>query len=168
MMSMQSIPITEQDTTGSLHDKLAQLGAEMIVKTLQELSTQALVARPQPAEGVTYAEKILKDEAAIDFQQSAVTLARKIRAFNPFPGAHANINGNLVKFWNAQALDTSSQATAGQVISANAQDGVLIACGEGVLRVTELQKPGGKRLPAADFLKGFPLEPGSTFNLVAK
>ena len=158
MLLMQRLPITDEDTTGSLHDKLAELGGAMIVEAMRKLDT--LSAIPQPDQGVTYAAKISKEEAALDFSQPAEALWRKIRAFNPFPGAVASFNDVPVKLWRAELASTASNAEPGQVLAANAQDGVLIACGKGALRVTELQKPGGKRLPAAEFLKGFPLEGG--------
>jgi len=159
MLAMHSLPIAATDTTASLHDKLAALGGEMIVDTLRRLEQGPLNATPQPQEGVNYAAKIAKEEAALDFTQTAEHLACKIRAFNPFPGAAAHFNGTAVKFWCAEAV-TSGAWQPGQVIAANAQDGVVVACGEGALRISELQKPGGKRLPAAEFLKGFPLEGG--------
>ena len=158
MLLMQRLPITDEDTTGSLHDKLAGLGGAMIVEAMRKLDT--LSAIPQPDQGVTYAAKISKEEAALDFSQPAEALWRKIRAFNPFPGAVASFNDVPVKLWRAELASTASNAEPGQVLAANAQDGVLIVCGKGALRVTELQKPGGKRLPAAEFLKGFPLEGG--------
>lgn len=163
MMLMESLPILETDTTGSLHDKLATLGGAMIVQALQQLEAGTLQATPQPEAGVNYAAKISKEEAALDFTQDAAVLARKIRAFNPFPGATGKSGEVVVKLWQAQALDTPTTAAPGQVLAASAQDGVLIACGHGVLRVTELQKPGGKRLAVAEFLKGFALE-GSSFH----
>ena len=116
-----------------------------------------LEAVTQPEEGVNYASKISKDEAALDFSQSAVEISRKIRAFNPFPGAHGTVNGVNVKLWGAEVLD-GGNAAAGSVLSADAQHGIVVACGTGALRLTQLQKPGGKRLPAAEFIKGFPLE----------
>jgi len=161
MMLMESLPILDTDTTGSLHDKLATLGGAMIVQALQQFEAGTLQATPQPEAGVNYAAKISKEEAALDFTQDATVLARKIRAFNPFPGATGKFGDVVVKLWQAQALDTSTAAAPGQVLAASAQDGVLIACGQGVLRVTELQKPGGKRLAVAEFLKGFALEGGS-------
>ena len=160
MLLMERLPIEPGDTTGILHDKLAELGGAMIVKALRELERGDLHATPQPDAGVTYAAKISKDEAALDFKQPAQALERKIRAFNPFPGALASFNAVPVKLWRAQVAQAPDGAVPGQVIAANAQDGVLIACGEGALRVHELQKPGGKRLSAAEFLKGFPLESG--------
>lgn len=159
MLAMQSLPIAFNDTTVSLHDKLARLGGEMIVDVLQRSAQEPLTATPQPEEGVTYAAKIAKGEAALDFTRPADELARKIRAFNPFPGAAAQFDGTVIKLWSATAVE-SAQWPPGQVIVANAQDGILIACGEGALRVTELQKPGGKRLSAVEFLKGFALEGG--------
>jgi len=159
MLAMQSLPIAANDTAASLHDKLAALGGEMIVDTLRRLERGPLRATPQPADGVSYAAKIAKDEAALDFSQPAERLARKIRAFNPFPGASAHFGGTAVKFWQAGPVPCGAWQP-GQVIAASAQDGVVVACGEDALRIIELQKPGGKRLPAAEFLKGFPLEGG--------
>ncbi|MES2932570.1 MAG: methionyl-tRNA formyltransferase [Pseudomonadota bacterium] len=158
MLAMQRLPITMDDTTGSLHDKLAMLGGSMIVDALRQHGK--LRATPQPDQGANYAAKISKDEAALDFNQSAETLSRKIRAFNPFPGAFANVNGTALKFWQAHALNSPSASPPGQILAANANDGVIVACGNGTLRITELQKPGSKKLPAAEFLKGFPLEGG--------
>lgn len=158
MLLMESLPIAADDTTATLHDKLAKLGGDMIVEALHKLEQGGLTATPQPEAGANYAAKIAKEEAMLDLTQPAQELARKIRAFNPFPGAMGMCNGTPVKFWQAEAVESSNHWQAGQVISANAHDGVVIACGDGALRVTELQKPGGKRLPAAEFIKGFPLE----------
>jgi methionyl-tRNA formyltransferase len=155
MLLMERLPILDSDTTGSLHDKLAELGGRMIVEALNRMAAGDLPAEPQPEEGVTYAAKISKEEAKLDLQRPALELARKVRAFNPFPGAHAQAGGVTIKIWNAQAMDGKGQP--GQVLSADAQ-GIVVACGEGALRLTELQKPGGKRLAAGEFLKGFPLD----------
>jgi methionyl-tRNA formyltransferase len=159
MLAMQRIPIAPNDTTGSLHDKLADLGGAMIVDAIHKLQNDSTIATPQPEAGANYAGKITKEEAALDFTQSAEKLARKIRAFNPFPGTSALFNGVQIKLWAAQALP-SADAKPGQILAASAHDGVIVACGTGTLRLTELQKPGGKRLPAAEFLKGFPLNDG--------
>jgi len=160
MLMIESLPIAEDDTTGTLHDKLAALGGNMIVEAMRKLEQGPLPATPQPEEGVTYAAKISKQEAQLDFAQPAQVLARKIRAFNPFPGAFALFNGVPIKIWQAEIAPPSSLKVPGQVLAADAQTGVLVVCGDGVLRLTELQKPGGKRLPAAEFLKGFALEGG--------
>ncbi len=116
------------------------------------------MAQAQPELGVSYAAKISKEEAALDFTRPAQELARKIRAFNPFPGAHASVNGVAIKLWGAQTLPEDSRARPGEVLAADRQLGIVVACGSGALRLTQLQKPGGKRLAAADFLQGFPLE----------
>lgn len=167
MLAVESVPISATDSTGTLHDKLATLGGAMIVKTLRAMEHGRLSATVQPDLGVTYAAKISKEEAALDFSLSAQTLDKKIRAFNPFPGAHANLTGVIVKIWRAEPVEgKAGNYVSGQVIAANAQDGILLACasGDSVLRLTELQKPGGKRLPVAEFLKGFAIHPGQTFS----
>jgi methionyl-tRNA formyltransferase len=158
MLLIEHLPIGAADTTASLHDKLAALGGKMIVAALRKMQDGKLEAVPQPEAGVTYAAKVGKDEAALDFSRSALELSRKIRAFNPFPGAHAQVHGVTIKLWGAEALAADSTALPGQVLAADAQHGIVVACQGGTLRLTELQKPGGKRLPAAEFLKGFPLE----------
>ena len=111
---------------------------------------------------MTYAAKIAKDEAALDFSLSALELGLKIRAFNPFPGACGQVDGVAVKIWAAEVLEADSAQPAGQVLAADAQHGIVVACGTGALRLTQLQKPGGKRLPAAEFIKGFALD-GKSF-----
>lgn len=157
------VPIAADDTTGSLHDKLAELGGKLIVDALHKLERDELPSTPQPDSCANYAAKISKEEAALDFTQSAGTLARKIRAFNPFPGASAALNGVSIKLWRAEVVPGVAGKAPGQVLSASAQDGVIVACGEDALRLVELQKPGGKRLPVAEFLKGFAME-GQRFN----
>ena len=156
MLLMERIPIEEADTTASLHDKLAALGATMIVDALRRMQAGTLRAEPQPEDGVTYAAKIGKEEAKLDWSLPAAALARKVRAFNPFPGAAGQAGASTVKVWQAQAVE--GEGRPGQVLAADAQRGIVVACGSGALRLTELQKPGGKRLPAAEFLKGFSFE----------
>ncbi|WDZ95697.1 methionyl-tRNA formyltransferase [Herbaspirillum sp. WKF16] len=158
MMLIESLSILEDDTTGSLHDKLAALGGRMIVEALDKLGRGELPATPQPEEGANYAAKIAKEEAALDFSQSAQQLARRIRAFNPFPGATGRVGETVIKLWQARPVTVAQRGAPGQVLSADAQGGIVVACGEGALLLTELQKPGGKRLPASEFLKGFALE----------
>ena len=158
MLAIERVTIGALDNTGSLHDKLAALGGKMIVAALRKLEQGTLEAVPQPEAGVTYAAKISKDEAALDFTLPALELGLKIRAFNPFPGATAQVDGVTVKLWAAEALEADSSAAPGQVLAAAAQHGIVVACGAGALRLTELQKPGGKRLPAAEFMKGFAMD----------
>ena len=160
MLLMEGLPIEDTDTTGTLHDKVAALGARMIVEALHKMAAGQLVATPQPDVGVTYAAKITKEEAKLDFALPAGVVARKIRAFNPFPGANGVVDGVAVKIWHAVAVE--GDGMPGQVLQADA-GGIVVACGAGALRLTELQKPGGKRLAAAEFLKGFALA-GLRFN----
>ena len=155
MLLMERIAIEPADTTGSLHDKLAALGGRMIVEALRKMEQGQLEAVPQPEQGVTYAAKISKEEAKLDFELPAEVLARKVRAFNPFPGANGLVDGVAVKIWAAEPV--AGKGSPGQVLSADAQQGIVVACGEGALRLNELQKPGGKRLAAPEFLKGFAL-----------
>ncbi len=156
-------PIQPDDTTGSLHDRLASVGAELIVEALEALPGGTLVATPQPADGVTYAAKIGKAEAAVDWTRPAIEIERAVRAFNPFPGALASFDGMPVKLWRARAIDATG--TPGEVLLAEGA-GVIVACGKGALCITELQKPGARRLPAADFLRGMPIAAGSRFDPV--
>ncbi len=147
----RAVPIDPSDTTARLHGRLASLGAQAMVDVLA--MPQPWQAEPQSEQGITYAAKIEKTEALIDWTQAAALLARRIRAFDPFPGAHTLWQGQSLKLWSAVALDTPSTAPPGQVVQASPQ-GLDVATGAGVLRVLQLQKPGGKRLGVADFLRG--------------
>ena len=155
----ESLAIAADDTAGSLHDKLANLGAQMIVNTLDRLP---LNAKPQPDPGACYAAKIEKSEAALDWRLSAAQLEKQIRAFNPFPGAVSNLDGRAIKIWQAKCITASG--TPGQVVAVDGS-GIVVACGKGGLRLSELQKAGGKRLPVAQFLAGNPITAGSSFTL---
>lgn len=155
--------ILPNDTTGTLHDRLAQLGADLVVQALRDLEREGtLPATPQPDEGATYAAKIAKHEAALDWRRPAGALARQIRAFDPFPGAFGTLDGAAVKLWAAEALEMPASEEPGAILDVSAE-GVVVACGEGALRLTQLQKPGGKRLSAREFLAGFPLARGQRF-----
>ena len=153
-----SLPITDDDTAATLHDKLAALGARLIVEALQRLP---LSPRPQPENGASYAAKIEKAEAWLDWRMPAVRLARQVRAFNPFPGATTGLRGNAIKVWQAEAMTASG--TPGTIVASD-RHGVVVACGQGALRLTELQKAGGKRLSVAQFLAGTSIVPGSSFD----
>lgn len=153
MLRQSRLSIAEDDDAGSLHDKLAAEGARLIVEVLREIAAgRRIEPVPQPETGVTYARKIGKEEQAIDWRLSAIEVARKVRAFRPVPGATAHWHGEVLKIWRAQPDET--RGVPGQVLAADA-GGVLVACGAGAVRVTELQRPGGRRLPAGDFLRGF-------------
>jgi len=157
MMLVAREPISPQDTTGELHDRLAALGGRLIVDALLRLAEGRLTRAPQPDEGVNYAAKISKDEAVLDLRLPASTLLRQIHAFNPAPGASAQLGDSVLKIWRAERITGSGEP--GLVLAVDAQ-GVTVACGEDALLLTELQKPGGKRLPAANFLQGFSIEAG--------
>lgn len=163
MLLAESVAIADTDTTGSLHDRLAELGGRLIVEALAQATRGALQATPQPADGVTYAKKIDKAEAAVDWRCDADTVARRIRAFNPAPGAVARWRGEAIKLWLAQPVSGVAAAEAPGTVVAVATDGIVVACGRGAVRLTELQRPGGKRLPAAQFLQGQALQVGERF-----
>jgi methionyl-tRNA formyltransferase len=168
MLLAERVPIAPDETTGSLHDKLAPLGGRLAIEALELAACGGLQPTPQPQAGVTYAHKIDKAEAVIDWSQPAEVIARRIRAFDPFPGAQGVLRGENLKLWRAQALPGSAgDGPPGRVLAASAQ-GVDIACGVGCLRVTQLQRAGGKRLAAADFLRGFDVQPGLSFEPVAR
>ena len=158
MLLVERLSIRPDDTTGSLHDRLADLGGRLIVEALELAACGGLRRTPQPAEGVTYAHKIEKAEAQIDWSQPAEVIGRRVRAFDPFPGASTTAGGEAVKVWAARAAPGGSGAP-GQVLAADAQ-GIRVATGEGVLVLTQLQRAGGKRLPVGDFLRGFAQAPG--------
>lgn len=158
----ESLPIAPTDTAQSLHDKLAAQGARLIVQALAALP---LAAQAQPEAGVTYAAKLDKSESPLDWRRSAAELDRQVRAFTPFPGSTAALDGLQLKIWGA--VPAEGRGRPGEVLSVDKQ-GIRVACGEGALLLTELQKAGGKRLPAAQFLAGNPLSPGACFQLPAQ
>ncbi|WP_234193426.1 methionyl-tRNA formyltransferase [Pseudacidovorax sp. NFM-22] len=163
MLLAESLAIGAEESTGQLHDRLASMGGRLIVQALRQAETGPLPRTPQPADGVTYAHKIEKAEARIDWTQDAATLARRVRAFDPFPGAVAELDGQPLKIWAAQARPAAGDTgpALGTVLRADAE-GVVIAAGGGSLLVaTQLQRAGGKRLAAADFLRGAPLAAGT-------
>ena len=154
-----TLSIAPEETTGTLHDRLAAQGARLIVEALARLP---LPAQPQPTAGVTYAHKIEKAEAVIDWRRSAAELDRHIRAFNPFPGAQARFAGQAVKLWQASPLAVNGDF--GRILAVDRKQ-VVVACGEGALAISALQKAGGKRLPVQQFLAGHPLQAGDRFDI---
>ncbi|RZL38855.1 MAG: methionyl-tRNA formyltransferase [Rubrivivax sp.] len=147
--------IRADDTTAALHDRLADMGGRLIVQAVQAAH---LTRTPQPADGITYAHKIEKAESAIDWRQSAVEIERRLRAFDPFPGGVATLAGEAVKVWRAEIV--GGQGEPGEVIA----PGPVVACGDAALRLTELQRAGGKRGPAAAFLQARPIAVGERFD----
>jgi methionyl-tRNA formyltransferase len=163
MLLMERLPMVETDTTGTLHDKLAALGGRMVVDALNLAAVGGLTRTPQPGEGVNYAHKIEKTEARIDWTLPAAVLERRVRAFNPFPGAVTGCQGESLKVWRAVAEGSrpaTSAYPAGTLLAADTA-GVRVQTGAGILCLTELQRAGGKRLPVADFLHGSTLPPGT-------
>ena len=159
------LPIADGETAGTLHDKLAGLGARLIVDTLAAgLPAESV---PQLAEGVTYAAKIDKAEALLDWRQPATLLERHVRAFNPFPGAATQLNGVGIKVWGAVSTTAATDGAAPGTVLTSGPDGIVVASGDGALRLTELQKAGGRRLSAAQFLAGHSLDSGAVFTSAA-
>jgi methionyl-tRNA formyltransferase len=154
MLLKQAIPIADDDTAQTLHDKLSALGAQLIVRALRELP----VATAQAHAHATYAAKITKAEARIDWSRPAAELARMIRAFNPAPGAHTTWHGQPLKLWRAEPV-SGPTAVPGTLLQADT-DGIVVATGDGALRLLELQRAGGKRLTAQPFLAGATIHPG--------
>jgi len=160
VMLERRIPIAADDDAQSLHDKLAVLGAAAIVEALTLIAAGRALWRPQAQDGASYARKIDKSEAAIDWSRPCAELERKLRAFRPAPGAQSTLRGESVKLLRARCVERSGEP--GEVLSAGAE-GIVVACGEGALEIQELQRAGGKRLAAAAFLRGFPVTAGERF-----
>jgi methionyl-tRNA formyltransferase len=159
----EAVPIAAHDTAGALHDRLAPLGARLLVAALAGLAAGTLQATPQPTAGVTYAAKIEKRESRIDWRRSAAEIERQVRAFDPSPGAMARLREMELKIWRARLV--AGDGAPGEVVRSD-PDGPVVGCGEGALRLEELQRAGGKRLPAGVFQRGFALAPGDRFDLV--
>lgn len=169
MLLTEATPIATTDTTATLHDRLAALGGRMLVDALAQVATGTLQPVPQPAQGITYAHKIDKMESSIDWSLPAAAIGQRIRAFDPFPGASTVLGAEVIKVWSCEidSLKRLPDKRLGHILSVNA-DGITVACGEGTaLRLTVLQRAGGKRLPAADFLRGFDLQPGMVLGALA-
>jgi methionyl-tRNA formyltransferase len=160
---MRRTPIRTDDTAARLQDRLAALGGELIVEVLQRLPDGSLQPVPQPTEGITYAHKIQKHEASLDWRASADVLERRVRAFDPFPGATLTDRGAVIKVWRA-AVDDASSGAPGEVLS-TLPGPVRVACGEGALELLEIQRPGGRRLPAVQAFAGAAPALGQRFAL---
>ena len=161
MLLRDAMAIDPADTTATLHDKLANLGGKLIVRALDQLQNGRLPATPQPRDGVTYAEKISKSEALIDWNCNAAQIERKVRAFNPFPVAQTRWQGETLRVWKAE-LGSDAKHHPGS-IAAIESDRIIVACGAGTLALTQLQRAGGKRLAAREFLQGVAIKVGDRF-----
>lgn len=161
IVAQQTTPILPEDNAETLHDRLAALGAELLARTIPEYAAGRLPVRPQPAEGVVYARKISKQDGQLDWSQPANVLWNRVRGLAPWPGAFTWLPGlphpHLLKVWKASVADLSGKP--GEVLAADAS-GIAVACGQGALRLLEVQREGGRRLVAREFLAGHALPPG--------
>ena len=161
ILAQATTPIRPEDDSATLHDRLAQMGAELLVRTIPDYLSGKLVPRPQPAEGVSYAPKITKQDGRIDWQQPARVIWNRVRGLVPWPGAYTHVPASpqpqLLKIWQAEVVP--AKGTPGEVLQAD-KNGVVVACGEEALRIQALQREGGRRLKAQEFLAGHPLQPG--------
>jgi len=160
VLSRHPAPITPDDDAGTLHDKLAALGADAIVAALADVEAGRARPVPQPPSGQTYAAKIEKADTRLDWKHPAVALERAVRAFRPLPGAYGLLDGEPVKIWRARVVEEAGEP--GSVLHTG--DDILIACGDAALAVSELQRAGGRRLTAEEFLRGHRLSPGARFS----
>ncbi|MCG7896050.1 MAG: methionyl-tRNA formyltransferase [Candidatus Thiodiazotropha taylori] len=151
MLSIRSTPIDAKETGGSLHDRLAELGSAALIEVLPGLSEGSVEAIPQDDSQANYASKLDKEEARIDWSQSAVQIDRQVRAFNPWPVAHCLYGDKVMRVWNSEVVSADGSASPGQVV-ATAKTGFDVATGEGVLRISQLQMPGKRAMSAGDFL----------------
>ncbi len=164
ILAQRSLPIEPEETAGSLHDRLAAMGAHMIVELLGDLERRPIAATPQPAQGVTYAQKIDKRESTLDWREDSGDLERKVRAFNPWPGARSSIEGVEIKVWRAHRVEVHGEPGLVKEVGDN---GIVVCCGNGALALVELQRAGARRLGAREYVRGHPLAPGSRFALAA-
>ena len=162
MLLRRACPIAPNDTAQTLHDRLAGIGADSILEALRLLQDSRLAPVRQDDAAATYAAKLLKSEAQIDWRQDARQIERAVRAFNPFPVSHASLDGVAIKIWQA-VLQEGAQGEAGEIMAADKR-GITVACGKDALRLDVLQRPGGKAQPAVQFLQAMPVKPGDRFS----
>jgi methionyl-tRNA formyltransferase len=164
IISQTRTPILQTDNSQILHDRLAQLGAELLVETIPDYVAGKITAQTQPAEGSSYAAKIKKEDGKIDWKKPALEIWNRLRAFTPWPGAFTFLptqpKPQLLKIWKAEIVERYGKA--GEILSAD-KNGIVVSCGENALRILELQREGGRRMNAAEFLAGNPLKAGEKF-----
>jgi len=154
----RSLPVSDEDDAGTLHDRLAAQGGELLLEVLARLQAGDAKAVPQPSDGVTYAAKIDKRETRLDWARPALQLERAVRAFRPAPGASARLGDETLKIWSAEVV-----AGEGEPGTLLAEGSLTVACGQAALRILQLQRAGGRRVSAAEFLRGRRLSPGTRF-----
>lgn len=164
IISQARTPILKEDNSQTLHDRLAQIGADLLVKTIPDYVEGKILPKPQPVEGASYAAKIKKEDGRIDWSEPAEKILNRLRAFTPWPGAftllHAEPKPLFLKIWKAEVVGNNGQT--GTVLSAD-KNGIVVACGKDALRILELQREGGRKLSAQEFLAGHPLSQGGQF-----
>ncbi|WP_223669768.1 methionyl-tRNA formyltransferase [Kangiella shandongensis] len=167
MLAKAITPITAEDTGATLHDKLAAQGAQLLVRAMDEIAGGTIEAEPQDDGLTTYAHKLSKQEAFIDWSLDATTIERTIRAFNSWPVAQTQIDDKTIRIWQTQVINEASNEQAGTIVQADKQ-GIVVACGQHQLRLTELQLPGSRRMSVKDLLNAPKnrelLQPGSRFH----
>ena len=161
IIQIEETPIGDSDTAQTLHDRLADMGARLVLDALDRFERGSIKLIPQTVDNAHYAPKIAKSEARIDWTRESTYIWRQIRAFNPSPGAATHLRETEVKIWQAK-LASAWTGSGGEILQAGA-NGLLVACGSGALLLEQLQKPGGKRLQTVEFLRGFPVAPGEFF-----
>jgi methionyl-tRNA formyltransferase len=164
IVAQHRIPIRPEDDSVTLHDRLARLGAELLTRTIPDYAAGKIQPAPQPGEGASYAPKIKKKDGHIDWNQPARIILNRLRAFTPWPGAFTFLKvapkPHLLKIWKAEVVEYSGEA--GKILLAD-KNGIIVACGQNALRILELQREGGRRLNAGEFLAGYPLKAGENF-----
>ena len=161
ILTQSRTPIAEDDTAATLHDRLGDLGAELLIKTIPDYTAGKIAPVPQLADGATYARKITKEDGLIDWQQPARTIHNRVRAFVPWPGAYSwrEVNGtrSLLKIWKSAPVNAAGEP--GKILASEAGE-LLVGCREGALRILEVQREGGRRMATAEYLAGHPVHPG--------
>jgi len=163
ILTQEKTPIEDADNAQTLHDRLAQIGAKLLVSTISDCAAGEIQPRPQPTEGISHVGKIKKEDGRIDWSQSSRDIWNRVRAFTPWPGAFTHF-GNppmLLKVWQAEPVQQSGKS--GEILQAD-KTGIVVACGKDSLKITTLQREGGKRLAAHEFLSGCPLKPGDVLH----
>lgn len=164
ILAQEKTPIHHDDNSQTLHDRLGQMGADLLVKTIPGFAAGKIQPRPQPAAGASYAPKIKKQDGEIDWRQPARAIWNRVRAMTPWPGAFTHLPGppsHLLKIWESEISECAGEA--GKILQAD-KNGVVVACGSGALQIVCLQREGGRRMSAAEFLAGHPLKPGQKFS----